>query len=71
MQALNVMSQIADQQVQQLQKLRELMIADMTSKQAYQAAVIQQEAAREATSQWFFSSAPAQGDGRLFQPGLH
>ncbi len=71
MQALNVMSQIADQQVQQLQKLRELMIADMTSKQAYQAAVIQQEAAREATSQWFFSSGPAQGDGRLFQPGLH
>jgi type IV secretion system protein TrbJ len=71
MQALNVMGQIADRQVQQLQKLRELMIADMTSKQAYQAVLIQQEAAREATSQWFFSSAPAQGDGRLFQPGLH
>src|ERR1700680_2322377 len=48
MQAINVLGQISDQQVQQLMKLRELMMADMSSKQAYQAAIIQQQAADEA-----------------------
>ena len=42
MQALQVLGQITEQQVQQLMKLRELMMADMSSKQAYQAAMIQQ-----------------------------
>jgi P-type conjugative transfer protein TrbJ len=55
MQALNVLGQISDQQVQQLMKLRQLMMADMSSKQAYQAAVIQQQAANEAAAQWFFT----------------
>ena len=45
MQALNVLGQISDQQVQQLMKLRELKMADMSSKQAYQAAIIQEQAA--------------------------
>jgi P-type conjugative transfer protein TrbJ len=70
MQALQVMGQIAEQQVQQLMKLRELMLADMSSKQAYQAAVIQKQAANEAATEWFFSSGHATSDGRGFWPGL-
>ena len=70
MQALQVMGQIAEQQVQQLMKLRELMLADMSSKQAYQAAVIQKQAANEAASEWFFSAGHATSDGRGFWPGL-
>src|SRR5690242_5135897 len=37
MEALQVANQIAEQQVQQLMKLRELMLADLQSKQTYQA----------------------------------
>jgi P-type conjugative transfer protein TrbJ len=70
MQALQVMGQIAEQQVQQLMKLRELMLADMSSKQAYQAAVIQRQAANEAATEWYFSSGTATSDGRGFWPGL-
>jgi type IV secretion system protein TrbJ len=70
MEALQVMGQIAEQQVQQLMKLRELMLADMSSKQAYQAAVIQKQAANEAATQWYFSSGAATSDGRGFWPGL-
>jgi P-type conjugative transfer protein TrbJ len=70
MQALNVLGQISDQQVQQLMKLRELMMADMSSKQAYQAAVIQQEAANEAAAQWFFTGGPVTSDGKTYLPGL-
>ena len=42
--------EISEQQVQQMMKLRELMMADMSSKQAYQAAMIQQQAASEAAT---------------------
>jgi type IV secretion system protein TrbJ len=70
MQALNVLGQITDQQVQQLMKLRALMMADMTSKQAYQAAIIQQQATNEAAAQWFFSGGPVTSDGRTYLPGL-
>src|SRR6266849_5270814 len=70
MQALNVLGQISDQQVQQLMKLRELMMADMSSKQAYQAAVIQQQAASEAAAQWFFTGGPVTSDGKTYLPGL-
>jgi P-type conjugative transfer protein TrbJ len=68
---INLGSQLAGEQVAQLQKLRELQLEDMTSKAAYQGYVIQRQAANEAASAWFFSSGPARGDGRLFQPGLH
>ena len=68
MQALQVM---ADVSVQQLMKLRQIMIADMSSKQAYQAAVIQRQAAAEAATERFFTAGPATGDGRTFRPGLH
>lgn len=70
MEALQVMGQIAEQQVQQLMKLRELMLADMSSKQAYQAATIQRQSANEAATEWFFSSGTATSDGRGFWPGL-
>jgi P-type conjugative transfer protein TrbJ len=66
MQALQVMGQINEQQVQQLMKLRELMMADMSSKQAYQAAIIQHEAASEAATERFFTSGPVVGDGKKY-----
>ena len=69
MQALNVMAQIAEQQVQQMMKLRALMLADMSSKQAYQAAVIQQQAANEAATEWFFSTGPVRNSGVTYWPG--
>ena len=69
MQALNVMGQVAEQQVQQLMKLRELMLADMSSKQAYQAAVIQQQSANEAATEWFFSTGPVSNSGVTYWPG--
>ena len=55
MEALQVMGQISEQQVQQLMKLRELMMADMSSKQSYQAAVIQKQATSEAATERFFN----------------
>jgi P-type conjugative transfer protein TrbJ len=71
MQALQVLGQISEQQVQQLMKLRELMLADLSSKQAYQAAIIQQEAANAAATEKFFTAAPTKGDGKKFIPGTH
>lgn len=70
MQALNVLGEIDDQEVQQLMKLRELMMADMSSKQAYQAAIIQEQAADQAASQWFFTGGPVTSDGKTYLPGL-
>jgi P-type conjugative transfer protein TrbJ len=69
--SINLTGQLAAEQVAQLQKLRELQLEDMTSKAAYQGYVIQRQASDESGAVWYFSSAPAQGDGRLFQPGLH
>jgi len=69
LEALQVMGQISEQQVQQLMKLRELMMADMSSKQAYQAAVIQKQAASEAATERFFNWTPEVSDGTTFQSG--
>jgi type IV secretion system protein TrbJ len=69
--ALNVLTQMADQQAQQMQKLRELMLVDMQSKAAYYSTVIQQQADRTAASQAFFQYAPAPPDGAGFLPGWH
>jgi P-type conjugative transfer protein TrbJ len=69
--ALNVATQMADQQDQQMQKLRELMMADMQSKAAYYGTVIQQQADQTAASQYFFQYAPAAPDGSGFLPGWH
>src|SRR5579871_2920092 len=69
LEALQVMGQISEQQVQQLMKLRELMLADMSSKQSYQAAIIQKQAASEAATQRFFNWTPEVSDGNTFQSG--
>jgi type IV secretion system protein TrbJ len=71
LEALQALSDISEQQVEQLMKLRELMMADMSSKQAYQAAIIQQQAASEAAAQRFFTYTPASSDGQTFGPGWH
>jgi P-type conjugative transfer protein TrbJ len=71
MQALQVMGQVAEQQVQQLMKLRQIMLVDLQSKQAYQASVIQQQAAEQAATEQFFKRNPAFGDGRVFRPGVN
>jgi P-type conjugative transfer protein TrbJ len=69
--AINLTGQLAAEQVAQLQKLREIQLEDMTSRAAFQGYVIQRQASEEAGAVWFYSSGTAQGDGRLFQPGLH
>jgi type IV secretion system protein TrbJ len=69
MQALQVLGQISEHQVQQLMKLREIMLADLSSKQAFQATVIQQQAAQEAATERFFNWSPGTPDGLTFQPG--
>lgn len=71
MEMLQAMGQVAEHQVQQLMKLRQIMLADLSSKQAYQAAVIQKEAAAEAATEKFFSAGSVTGDGRTFRAGVH
>jgi P-type conjugative transfer protein TrbJ len=69
MQALQVLGQISEHQVQQLMKLREIMLADLSSKQAFQATMIQRQAAEEAATERFFNWSPGTPDGLTFQPG--
>ncbi len=69
LEALHALSDISEQQVEQLMKLRELMMADMSSKQAYQAAMIQQQAASEAAAQRFFTYTPTQSDNKVYHAG--
>jgi P-type conjugative transfer protein TrbJ len=66
MQAIQVGSELAEQQVEQLMKLRQLMILDLQSKQAFQAEQIQKEQADTAAQQQFFNYVPVQGDGVTF-----
>lgn len=53
-QAIEVGNQIAEQQVEQLMALRQLMLVDLQSKQAYQAEQIQKEQAAAAAGQQVF-----------------
>ena len=69
--ALNVVTQMADQQAQQMQKLRELMLADMQSKAVYFGTIIQQQADQTAAAQAFFQYVPAPPDPTGFLPGWH
>jgi P-type conjugative transfer protein TrbJ len=69
--ALNVVTQMADQQAQQMQKLREIMLADIQSKAAYYGTIIQQQADQTAASQNFFQYSPALPDSSGFLPGWH
>ena len=54
MQAIEVGNEIAEQQVEQLMALRQLMLVDLQSKQAYQAEQIQKEQAAAAAGQQVF-----------------
>ena len=50
-------------------KLRQLMLADLQSKQTFQAAQMQRQAASEAASEQFFTFVGRTGDGRGYQAG--
>jgi len=54
MKAVQVANQIAEQEVQQLMKLRQLMLVDLQSKETYQAQDVKEEAATEAAVEQFF-----------------
>ena len=69
--AINLNSQLAGEQVAQLQKLRELQLEDVTSKAAFQGYVIQHQAASEAATQYFFHWPPEVSDGRTYQSGWY
>jgi type IV secretion system protein TrbJ len=69
MQALQVGNQISEQTVEQLMKLRQLMLADLQSKQAFQAAQMQNEARGHAATEQFFNYASPARDGRTFGGG--
>ncbi len=69
--AIQVMSDIAEQQTQQIMKLRQIMLSDLSSKQAYQAAQIQKEAASTAATEQFFTPSTTTGDNRAFGVGNH
>ena len=58
MEAAQVGNQIAEQQVEQLMALRQLMLVDLQSKQAYQAEQIQKEQADKAALEQLFGKQP-------------
>ena len=64
--AIQIGTEVSEQQLEQLLMLRELMISDLQSKQAFQAAQIQKEQADVASQQQFFNYVPVQGDGITF-----
>jgi P-type conjugative transfer protein TrbJ len=66
MDSIQMGTEISEQQVEQLMKLRQLMILDLQSKQAYQAEQIQKQQADAAAEQQFFNYTPVQGDGTTF-----
>src|SRR5947209_2901866 len=69
MEALQVANQIAEQQVQQLMKLRELMLADLQSKQTYQAQQVQKDATREASVEQFLNYTRETSSGNRYRAG--
>jgi P-type conjugative transfer protein TrbJ len=66
MQAIEVGNQIAENQSEQLMKLRQLMMADMQSKASYQGALVQAEATKQANSDQFFGQTQVTSDGVSF-----
>ena len=64
--ALQVANQISEQQVQQLMKLRQLIMADLQSKQAFQAAQIQKQAGSEAAEERLFQRGAVGVDSRRY-----
>jgi P-type conjugative transfer protein TrbJ len=61
--AIQIGTEVSEQQVEQLLMLRQLMILDLQSKQAYQAQQVQNEQAASAGEQAFFGYKPWQSDG--------
>lgn len=61
--AIQIGTEVSEQQVEQLLMLRQLMILDLQSKQAYQAQQVQNEQAASAGEQAFFGYQPWQSDG--------
>jgi P-type conjugative transfer protein TrbJ len=66
MQAIEVGNQIAENQAEQLMKLRQLMMADMQSKAAYQGVLVQAESTKQANSDLFFGQTQVTSDGVSF-----
>ena len=66
MQAAEVGNQIAEQQVEQLMALRQLMLVDLQSKQAYQAEQIQKEQADKAALEQLFGTQPLVTDQKKY-----
>jgi P-type conjugative transfer protein TrbJ len=66
MKAIEVGNQINDQMVEQMMKLRQIMLADLQGKEAFQAAQIQKDASNAAATEQFFKSTLAPGDPRKF-----
>lgn len=66
MQAIEVGNQIAENQSEQLMKLRQLMMADMQSKASYQGSLVQAEATKQANSDLFFGQTQVTSDGVSF-----
>ncbi len=66
MQALEVGNQIAENQAEQLMKLRQLMMADMQSKAAFQSAQVQKDLTTQADTDNFFGQATISSDGVTF-----
>jgi P-type conjugative transfer protein TrbJ len=64
--ALQVANQIAEQQVQQLMKLRQLILADLQSKQAFQAVQIQKLTSAEAAEERLFQRGAVGSDPRRY-----
>ena len=66
MQAIEVGNQIAENQAEQLMKLRQLMMADLQSKAAYQSTMVQAQATKQANSDQFFGQTQVTSDGVTF-----
>jgi len=66
--AVQIGTEVSEQQVEQLLLLRQLMILDLQSKQAYQATQMQNEQAAAAGEQTFFGYQAWQSDG--YSPSL-
>lgn len=66
MEAIEVGNQISEQQVEQLQKLRELMLVDLESKATFQAYELQQHANGQGDADAFFAPVHQTSDGVAF-----
>jgi type IV secretion system protein TrbJ len=66
MEAAQVGVQIGEQQVEQLQKLRELMLADLQSKAAFQSAEVQRQLTTQAHGDTFFGPLHFTSNGTVF-----